>query len=572
MIHMMMSTCQQLQLMMNTCTAGGHLIFSPAASELLATNLRWRWGGIFGVKVAWTCCCHENVKQSMLSNNQNIMDMNEHVKPWMTNHEWQIMSRKPGVVNMSNHEWQTNHEHALEMDKQHPCNYCTSKPKFSNPGLERRFTTCQSTVATKESTNVAKASSHWRFPMQAMSSIMSTSMSHHVTSCHVMSFHAMSCYVMLCHAMSCHVMSCVSCHVMSCYVMLCHVMSCHVMLCHDNPSPCQSKTVIFFPSRAVQGKIQASNVIVPGHTAAASPGSSHAFPWCPSSSQLPREKVSLSMTLAWANPASTWEAMRMSPPLASRTRHVSSRAIHKGACSSPRPRRRWGREHSARRRARQSPEVTRSAYKGPRTQHIQSLSWHPISPSWSARWTSPQTCRGFARDICALRSPCRRQPGRWHKEGERSTPSAWSWTPHLTLANPGLCQETRCLHHAHHVGKLGASCQDSWPGASGPLSKDYLYLQIKSLIQSTVMFTNHASFHQISWNVSWMSWCVTELSWTVMVMEWNTTHEMKCDKECRKCHGESWNMGPIPATSNHGTTMWQVSWTVLSWSTAIMSP
>ena len=79
------STCQ--------CTAGRHLVFSSAAS--------WHWGGIFGVKVAWTCCCHEHVKQSMLSNNRNIMGMNEHVKPWRTNHEYQIMS----------HEWWTMSDH-----------------------------------------------------------------------------------------------------------------------------------------------------------------------------------------------------------------------------------------------------------------------------------------------------------------------------------------------------------------------------------------------------------------------------------------------------------------------------
>ena len=229
----------------------------------------------------------------------------------------------------------------------------------------------------------------------------------------------------------------------------------------------------------------------------------------------------------------------MSPPLASRTRHVSSHAIHTGACSSPRVRkRRRGRRHSARWGAKQSPELTRSMCKGSRTQHIQSLSWHPISPSWSARWTSPQTCHGFASCTCALRSPCCRQPGHGRKEDEHSTPSRWSWTPDLALANPGLWQETHCHHHAHHVGKLGASCQDSWPGASGPLSKDYL----SDLSTNQILESKHCHVHkscQLPPNIMECLMNVMMCHWIVMdrhghgVMEWNATHEMECDMECR---------------------------------------
>ena len=111
----------------------------------------------------------------------------------------------------------------------------------------------------------------------------------HVMSCYVMLCHVLSCYVMLCHVMSCYVMLC---HVMSCYVMLCHVMSCNVMLCHAMSWQSQSMPKTFFSIQSCAGQDP-------------SPVSSHAFPWCPSSSQLLQEKVSLSMTLAWANPAST---------------------------------------------------------------------------------------------------------------------------------------------------------------------------------------------------------------------------------------------------------------------------
>ena len=108
-------------------------------------------------------------------------------------------------------------------------------------------------------------------------------------SCNVMQCHDMSCFVMYCHAMSCYVMYC---HAMSCYVMLCHVMSCNVMLCHAMSWQSQSMPKTFFSIQSCAGQDP-------------SPVSSHAFPWCPSSSQLLQEKVSLSMTLAWANPAST---------------------------------------------------------------------------------------------------------------------------------------------------------------------------------------------------------------------------------------------------------------------------